>query len=196
MASFEKGWPTWKQHEGEKFTHYGWDPGGATKFGITLRYMQQALAARELSLDLLDRDHDGDVDEQDVMLLTEPAAMEVFRLWWERQGYASIVDQMIATKVMDMSINMGPGRAHQYLQRALNTCGYKLAVDGRIGPRTLNAANDAEPRELLLELCHEQTEHYRRWCDAKPDREGARAGLHNRGAWPFAKDSYLPARAV
>jgi lysozyme family protein len=196
MASFEKGWPVWKEHEGTRFTKYGWDPGGATKFGITLRYAQQAVAAAEVKLDVLDMDHDKDVDERDIMLLTEPAARAVYQTWWDRQRYGQIVDQMIGTKVMDLSINQGPGRAHVFLQRALNACGYHLDEDGRLGPKTLHDTNDAEPRELLLELCYLQTEHYRRWCDAKPDREAAREGLHARGAWPFTVDSYVPRQTV
>jgi lysozyme family protein len=105
---------------------------------------------------------------------------------------------------MDMSINMGPrgvaksGRtygAHVLVQKAVNACGYHLLEDGRLGTESMKAINACEARELLLELCHQQTEHYRRWCDGftkvPGDREVARVGLHRRGSWPFSeKDAY------
>jgi lysozyme family protein len=208
MSTFEHAIPTILDHEGRRFTAHAWDPGGATKFGITLRYARAAGAIDadgdgrpDLDLDL---DDDGDIDERDIMLLDEPRAREVYRRWWDRQRYDRIVDEHVATKVFDLSINMGPravtksGRvigAHALVQRAVNACGYRLLEDGHLGPMTIAAVNDCEPRELLLELCHQQTEHYRRWCDGftkvPGDREVARLGLHKRGAWPFSeKDAY------
>jgi lysozyme family protein len=193
MADFDKGWPVWREHEGRRFTAHPWDPGGATKFGITLRSAQ---AAKGIDFDV---DDDGDVDARDVELLDEPTAIAFYRQWWNRYAYARITDQQIATKVMDLSINMGPrgvaqsGRifgAHALVQRAVNACGYRLVEDGILGPVTIRTMNECESRELILELCFHQAEHYRRWLSGftkiPGDREVARAGLMRRARWPFA----------
>lgn len=198
MSGFEKGWPVWRDHEGKRFTNHGWDPGGATKFGVTLRSAQ---ASKGIDFDV---DGDGDVDAKDIEVMDESKAMEFYRQWWDRYGYARIVDQMVATKIMDMSINMGPRGvskngtiygAHVMVQKAVNKCGYTLLLDGRLGEVSFDTINECSPRELLLELCHLQTDHYRKWCDGfttvPGDREVARIGLNERGSWPFLKDKYL-----
>lgn len=193
MSVFEKAWPVLKGHEGKKYTNHSWDPGGPTKYGITLKYLRQVelmrtFVERGISFDL---DEDGDVDDRDVMMLEEHHAMIVYEEWWDRCGYGNIVDQQVATKSMDMSVNMGPLRSHRYIQLAVIACGYTVKVDGLLGTKeSFPAINKCQPRELLLEMCHLQTEHYRRWCDAKPNREGARIGLHHRGSWPFVPGGY------
>jgi lysozyme family protein len=186
VGEFEQAIPVILTHEGRRYTNDPADPGGPTKYGITLKYAAQ-VNARGVGLDM---DDDGDVDEVDILLLDESSARAAYRWWWDREGYGRIVDHQIATKVFDLAVNVGPRRAHRFLQRALNRCGYALAEDGILGPATIAATNDAESRELLLEVCHEQTEHYRRWCDAKPERERFREGLHTRGAWPFVAGGY------
>lgn len=198
MSTFEKGWPVWREHEGRRFSNHAWDPGGATKFGITLRTAQGSKGID------FDADGDGDVDARDIEVMDEPKAMEFYRQWWTRYGYEKVVDQQVATKIMDMSINMGPRGvskkgtiygAHVMVQKAVNKCGYALLLDGKLGTVSFDAINECEPRELLLEMCFLQTDHYRRWCDGftnvPGDREKARAGLLERGAWPFLKDKYL-----
>lgn len=195
MSEFVKSWPVIEDHEGTKYSNHAWDPGGATKYGITLR---SAKAAQGIDFDA---DHDGDIDEKDIQLMDECTAFKFYHQWWERYHYGNVVDQTVATKVMDMSINMGPkgvsqktGQifgAHAMVQNAVNRCGYDLVVDGNLGPKSFEAINECSARELLMELCFLQTEHYRKWCDADPSREVAREGLHHRAAWPFVENGYL-----
>jgi lysozyme family protein len=199
MSIFEKCWPVIKQHEGTRFTNYAWDPGAATKFGITLRTARAYLGILDFDVDV-----NGVVDEDDIRLMDEPRAKRFYNHWWNKFGYSKIVDQQVACKCMDMSINMGPrgvarnGRiygAHVMIQKGVNNCGYALILDGKLGPVTFAAINDCDSRELLLELCHLQSDHYRNWCDGftkiPGDREVARLGLMKRAAWPFVKDGYL-----
>lgn len=194
MSSFEKGWPVWRDHEGKRFTDYSWDPGAATKFGITLRTAQ---AAQGIDFDV---DRDGHIDAHDIQIMEEPKAKEFYQLWWDRYGYSLIVDQQVATKVMDMSINMGPRGiskdgsvygAHAMVQRAVNLCGYSLIVDGKLGAMSYKEINACDSRELLLELCCLQSIHYSKWCDEDPKREVARFGLHDRASWPFVPNGYV-----
>lgn len=205
MSSFEKSWSTLRDHEGKKFTNHSWDPGGATKYGITLRYAQQVgtVEGGKPGIDL-DLDDDGDIDAKDIQLLDEPKAMEVYNEWWTRHHYGRIVDQTVATKAMDLSINMGPRGvtkkgtiigAHILIQRAVNSCGYKLVEDGWLGNKSFEAINDCDARELLFELCERQKKHYENWLAGfttiPGDREVAREGLLKRAAWPFVKGGYL-----
>lgn len=149
-----------------------------------------------------DLDGDRDVDEDDIMFLTRAQAIQFYRLWWNVQNYGRITDQAVATKVFDLSINMGPravGKksglvygAHALVQQAVNDCGYHLTVDGWLGAQSIKAINECNPRELLFALCQRQKAHYDRWCDAKPERDLFRLGLHRRASWPFTPDgAYL-----
>lgn len=104
------------------------DPGGETKYGISKRSYP--------SLDIAN-------------LTREDAIAIYYRDWWQRYGYGRLQDEAVATKLLDMAVNMGPAAAHKLLQEALVFLGYDIAVDGVIGPQTIGAANKAEPKRLL-----------------------------------------------
>lgn len=128
------------QHEGG-YVNDPWDPGGETKFGISKRSYP--------TLDIRD--------------LTREQAIEIYRRdWWDRYGYDRIGPLEVATKVLDMAVNMGPDAAHRCLQRALHACGQRhVDIDGIIGPQTVGAANSVPPGELLAALRAEAAAHYR-----------------------------------
>lgn len=69
-SNFMKAMEFTAKWEGLKFTNHAADPGGPTKYGITLA---TAKAAK------LDKDGDGDVDAVDVSLLTPEDALEVYK---------------------------------------------------------------------------------------------------------------------
>jgi lysozyme family protein len=74
--------------------------------------------------------------------------------WQKRVDWGfDALDQAIATKVMDMSVNMGALTGVMLLQRALNR-GFDFAVkpDGIYGQVTQMAANKVRPDALLAEL--------------------------------------------
>jgi type VI secretion system secreted protein VgrG len=177
MAEFARALPVVAAHEGSAFVNDPADPGGPTKCGITLGW------AVEHHLDV---DHDGDVDIADIRGLTwELAAPRYKAEIWDELGLDAVVCQDVATKLLDLAVNLGPTRAVRYFQRALNLCRYQLAEDGRLGPLTLGALNDAQPRELLLAVSGIQAAHYRAWVERKPEREKFRKGLLARAAWPY-----------
>jgi lysozyme family protein len=80
------------------------------------------------------------------------------------EGY-KIGDQRPASKLFDMGVNMGIKRAVMLLQSALNTnCQPRtlpLKEDGRIGPSTIIAVNNADTSLLLIGLVELSREHYR-----------------------------------
>ena len=114
------------------------DPGGATKYGISLRWLSQ----RGM---IGDFDGDGDVDVDDIRVMDRDQAMLIYRNnWWDRYGYGGIHDEWTATKIFDMSVNMGASQAHKLVQRALTVSGQPVVDDGIFGPATLKAVNLAE----------------------------------------------------
>ena len=177
MSSFENAIPVLLQHEGG-FVNHPSDPGGATNYGISLRFLAN-------HPEIGDFDGDGDVDVQDIANMTVEDACNVYRqFWWDKYRYYLINDQTIATKVFDMSVNMGASRAHRILQASLNkTFGLQLDVDGIIGNATLgvvNACQDDVEQALLTTICNEQYGFYERLIQNDPSLAVFRNGWRNR----------------
>lgn len=151
------------------------DPGGATKFGISLRTLR-ALGDRDF-----DVDGDGDLDAADIAVLSPEQAGAFYRRhFWDRYGYGDIHDLLVAAKVFDLAVNMGPGPAHHCLQRALRACRMAVVEDGVLGPATRKAVNDAQFQGLLPALKAEAAGYYRALAAANPARQKWLAGWLNR----------------
>lgn len=126
-------------HEGG-YTNDPADPGGETKYGISKRSYPNL----------------------DIKKLTRDQAVQIYHQdWWTKYGYDQIQDQAVATKVFDLSVNMGPAQGHRILQRAVNFVdGAGLKVDGVIGPKTLAATNAADPEKVLQMMRYKAAEYY------------------------------------
>lgn len=110
------------------------DRGGATNLGVSLRYM------RGIGLDL---DGDGDVDKDDVCLVTPELARELYRRDFLEIPRLDRLPLELQPQLFDISVNSGPHRAVELLQRTCNSIaskGTELIVDGRMGPQTRKAA--------------------------------------------------------
>lgn len=106
------------------------DPGGATKYGVTLGTMKRLR---------IDKTGDGMVDVRDVLALTADDAVRIFaEEYFQRPGIDRLPEQLQAS-VFDMYVNAGAG-AIRILQRLLNTSGHGLQEDGALGPKTVAAA--------------------------------------------------------
>jgi lysozyme family protein len=146
------------------------DPGGATNFGVSLRWLRK-VGLLDLDGDGLpdgDLDLDGDIDVDDIRQMTREDAAKLYRLhWWDRYGYGDF-HLTIATKVFDLSINMGARQAHKLLQRACRAAGHDLADDGVIGPITRAAVADVPAERLILPFRSEAAGFYRSLIAARP----------------------------
>ena len=139
MANFEQAIKTVLEHEGG-YSHDSSDPGGETKYGISKRsYPDLNIAA---------------LTAQDAIVLYK-------RDFWCKYGYEHIGDDLLATKIFDLSVNMGPNQAHRLLQRALKAYGSPVTEDGKLGPVTINAVNSAQPLVLRIALKSEAAGYYR-----------------------------------
>jgi lysozyme family protein len=93
------------------------DPGGETNFGISKR----------------------SYPEVDIKNLTADQAKEIYlRDFWRYDG---ITDQELANKLLDIGVNQGTIIAVEMLQKVIG-----VPADGKLGPRTLAAANAGDAR--------------------------------------------------
>lgn len=130
--------------DGVHFVNDPDDPGGATNFGISLRFLNSIGLAGDI-------DGDGDVDADDIRAMTLERAGQIYiKHFWEDTH----IDQLpprLAVKVFDMAVNMGPKQAIKILQRTLNAIGHTVAVDGVIGPQTLKAIDAGFAADHLMQ---------------------------------------------
>ena len=106
------------------------DPGGCTKFGITLSTLRHYR-------------NDVGVDCDDVRSLTTTEAKKIYRERYYENVNIHQLPEPIQGCVMDCGINIGPANAISMMQRTLNNMGCKVKDDGIIGPNTVNAADVA-----------------------------------------------------
>ncbi len=148
-------------HEGT-FVDHPADPGGATNYGISLRYLKTIGDLDGDGYQDGDLDKDGDVDAEDIRQMTRDEAIHLYATqWWERYGYYRIYSQDVANKVLDLSVNTGARRAHIIVQRALRAAGKQVREDGILGPKTLDAINTTTPRQLVIAIRAEAAAFYR-----------------------------------
>lgn len=125
------------------------DPGGATNYGISLRYARTQGTA-------LDMDADGDVDAQDIRMLTPDKARMVYRQWFWADVRGDELPAGVDLAVFDYAVNSGPSRAIRALQEALG-----VEVDGVFGPATLRAVKIANAADVVNRVCDQRVKFLR-----------------------------------
>jgi lysozyme family protein len=118
------------------FVNHPADKGGATKYGVILSTWKQYG---------YDKDKDGDIDAEDIRLLSEDDAKYIAKkVFWDFFQGDFIVNQSIAEFIVDWGYNSGRVTVAKKLQRLLN-----VAADGLIGVQSLNAINIADQQNLF-----------------------------------------------
>lgn len=164
------------------------DPGGATKYGVTLGTL------RRLGVDV---DGDGRVGESDVKRLDRATAVRIFlEHYYRRPGIASLPEPLQAS-VFDMYVNAGTN-AVKILQRLLGRMGERVATDGIIGPRTIAAAQRAAekaPDHLADAYGIARRNYYYALADARPaSRKYARRRDGGKGGWILRAEEFIAPR--
>ena len=161
------------------------DPGGATKYGVTLGTMQR------LGLDLT---RDGRVTSADVRRLSREQAVDIFlRDYYERPGIGRLPECLRAS-VFDMYVNAG-ANAVKILQRLLDDLGYPLTDDGVIGPLTARAAElaaEAMPDTLADAYGIARRNYYYALADARPaSRKYVLTRAGGKGGWITRAEEFI-----
>jgi len=124
-------------HEGGYSNDAG-DPGGATMWGIThIDYD----AYRRLK----------GLDTQDVRRMTTLERDEIYKKKYWTGGRCDDLPSGVDYVMFDGGVNSGVAQSAKWLQRALG-----VLADGHIGDRTLLAAHEADPAELIRSMCDQR----------------------------------------
>ena len=139
MADFNKFWPFVVKEESPKYVDDPRDPGGPTKYGITLVVWQKYG---------YDINHDGKIDKEDVKLISEADASKISKKeFWDFFNADKITNQGVAEQIVDFAWASGPYTAATKIQKILG-----LPADGVFGNATLTAINSADPKVLLEKI--------------------------------------------
>jgi lysozyme family protein len=95
--------------------------------------------------------------------LTKDQAKEIYRTEYWKWDF--IKDDAIAIKAMDMAVNCGVVAAVKILQRAV-----RVQDDGKIGPKTIEAVNAADPGKLMKAIILFLTSYYQGICSHNPSQ--------------------------
>jgi len=151
------------------YSNHPSDRGGATKWGVTEQ------TARAFG-------YPGDM-----RVFPRETAVEIYRKrYWTDPRLDRVAEQCpaLAAELFDTGVNMGPGTAVKFLQRALNVLNRRgrdwpdMAVDGALGSITLNALatfiehRGAAGETALIKACDAlQCVRYIELCEARAANE-------------------------
>jgi lysozyme family protein len=165
------------------------DHGGATNYGLSLRFLAQQGAIDPALVALVDINHDGVIDVPDIQGMSIATAGAVYYPCFWTPAAAGLQQDLDAA-VFDQTVNDGLTPAVKMLQLAVNAIARGIAplvVDGQIGPATREAVEDVVVvgvgNVALLDAYRAQAvARYRRIAAADPTQQKWLNGWLNRAA--------------
>lgn len=156
-------------HEGG-FNNLQADRGGATNFGISLRFLQGEAAMNPQVRRLLPA---GPVTAETIRALTAETAATLYLWCFWAPSRCDELPHGVDGMVFDQAVNAGRTNGARLLQRAVNRAGHRprLLEDGQIGPRTLHAAAMVPFLELRAAFRAVAAERYRAIVEANPSQQ-------------------------
>ena len=164
------------------------DPGGATKFGVTLATLQRLG---------IDKTGDGRVDVADVKALTRADAERIFVEHYFRRPRLAELPASVQASAFDMYVNAG-ANAVKILHRLVTRMGFAATDDGVVGPRTIQAAQQADaaaPGYFADAYGIARRNYYYALGDARPaSRKYARTKSGGKGGWILRAEEFISAK--
>ena len=164
------------------------DPGGPTKYGVTLATAQQHS---------LDKDGDGRVTAEDVKRLTTTDAEHIFIHSYFRKPKIDKLPKALHATVFDMQVNAG-ANAIKILQRLLGEFDQTVSVDGALGPQSIGATKATYKSAGLLFVDAygiARRNYYLALGDAKLGlRKFARTRAGGKGGWIIRAEEFISLR--
>ena len=120
------------------------DPGGATIYGISLRFLKSC------GINVGDLNHDGVIDAKDIVMLTQDQAKELYFLYFWNPLYDKILNVQLANRIFNFGVNAGKVKSVLSIQQAVNDTlqGSQIEVDGVFGNGSLEAVNGLQTSSL------------------------------------------------
>ena len=126
------------KHEGG-FVNHPKDPGGMTNLGVTKKVWEEWVG--------------HSVDEAAMRALGPHDVAPLYKKnYWDRVR-GDDLPTGVDYSVFDLAVNSGVGRAAKILQTCVG-----VTADGSIGPATLKAVSERNPRDLATEVCEKRLE--------------------------------------
>lgn len=161
------------------------DPGGATKYGITIHTM------RRLGVDV---DGNGIVDIRDVKAMPMETARAIYKREYFEGPRIDDLPEVLQPTVFDMYVNAG-ANAVKILQRLCTKMGFPLKADGVIGPKTIGEVHNAHRHsgDVLADMYSiERRNYYFRIADRRPQsRKYARTRAGDKGGWIKRAEEFM-----
>lgn len=134
------------------FSNHPTDHGGKTNFGITEQTLSLFLG-RDLARDELQN-------------ISMDLVSKIYKQnYWDRMNLDKVQNDDIQLFLFDQGVNRGPGVVAQQLQVMLGT-----KSDGVIGPQTLLALSQRDPKRLLVDLIKTTQLSYVTICVVSPNQ--------------------------
>lgn len=131
--------------EGSAFVDDPHDPGGATRYGVTLATLSAWRAERGLATTIAD-----------VEALTPDTVAPLYEAEFWAPAHCPELPAGVDLMTFDAAVNTGVGRAIRMLQQALG-----VAADGLFGPQTRAALNQMKPAEIIQNQAADRRAYYR-----------------------------------
>lgn len=91
--------------------------------------------------------------------------------FWNPVGLPNINCQQTANQLFDIAVNMGTGTACKFLQQGINSLAPNtVTVDGKVGPLTIQAANNQNDEALYNAICALRKQRYQGIVAANPSQ--------------------------
>ncbi len=170
--------------EGERYTNDPNDPGGPTKYGVTIRTFREIEPGATIS---------------ELKAITSSGAAKIFIEYYFNKPKIDLLPKPLQPSVFDMYVNAG-SNAVRILQRLLAKYGEPVAVDGGLGPATAAATSEAlhdapapfQKGNFVDAYGIARRNYYFRLADDRPGlRKFARTAAGGKGGWIKRAETFI-----